>query len=188
MLTVIGALVFLKHGVGIDLGWNSPSIIVPRWQFEHKRDPMEDQEIYSAYKDNYTERGENIQTIAECETDSVVLSFIYLDKDGGPTGLSYKGMSVGDSQKMLWVPIKYRVGESESQTTVSISEYRNQARLKLFRRDAANGPSIEQIERAQILRVQLPLANGDTPIITLNAGESGFRDFLEACPASRARR
>ncbi len=136
----------------------------------------------------------------------------YAHTQGNSTVILYGDYGTVDTPKPQ-VNMRLRIDNGQVENVVSTSNYSNQAAVLFTSHDArgaisqgasrGNGASLNQLlgdlqemgmalaaagttadaYHAKIIRVELPLANGDAPILVIRPQDSSFREFASKCAA-----
>jgi len=144
------------------------------WRVGIKVDPLDRTRTLQATATVSTDDA-RFEMVAKCDSGSINITFTVFHA-GTNYGWDLKRVSNGTSDS---VSIRTTLDEGQVSIRQEESEYPNQ--VHLF-------PSTQDLAQATAWRVELPLDNGETPVIVLNLRSISFRSFLSTCTATEARR
>jgi len=163
------------------------------WQVKSVRDKLTDATSIEADAEHDMDSGGKIQVTGTCNESAVQFEFASFGKDGQGSSFETDG-SDGD------VAIRYRVDSGDASEFDSKTKYTNTAAIVFAYQMAdpnqdsgvaligqlaaalGGGPQdLRRLLHARQVRFQLPLAGGQTEVISIDPQDAGFQSFVSAC-------
>lgn len=200
-LLFVGSLLSLKYSFGIDpaaFGLELPRSLRRTsldWTITTQKDAMTDRRSVVAGAAEDLDGGGEMEVTAVCGDAKVELQFVYFS----PATRIFS--RTDDNDSFAWdsiepapaVQITYRIDTGDPKSTVSRSKHRNEAELVFIEPNPSGQdildslfPKINELRRAETLRVKLPLLDGREPVIEIKPQARGLHEFLARCPLGQS--